>query len=75
MVVFALSFLTMLRQSLVISSECKGLNFFSQNCFWSGRVAKNHKLRHQTQEYCLPVSFAIILSTQGLFYSSVLCAD
>ena len=35
----------------------KCFNFdMCQNCFWSGRVAKNHKLRHQTQEYCLPAT-------------------
>lgn len=35
----------------------KCFNFdMCQNCFWSGRVAKNHKLHHQTQEYCLPAT-------------------
>lgn len=27
-----------------------------QNCFFSQRTAKNHKLTHPMQEYCLPVS-------------------
>ena len=47
--------------------------FFSQNCFWSGRVAKNHKLRHQTQEYCLPVSFAIKIINWRLTLLTVPC--
>ena len=28
-----------------------------QGCFWSGRVSKQHKIGHPTQEYCLVVSF------------------
>ncbi|XP_046843676.1 dystrophin-like isoform X2 [Xenia sp. Carnegie-2017] len=35
----------------------KCFNFdICQNCFWSARVAKNHKVHHQMQEYCLPAT-------------------
>jgi len=29
-----------------------------QECFWTGRTSKNHRLEHPTQEYCLPSSQA-----------------
>lgn len=36
----------------------KCFNFdMCQNCFFSGRKAKNHKLTHPMQEYCTAVSF------------------
>ena len=35
----------------------KCFNFdMCQQCFFTGRVSKKHKLKHPTQEYCVEVS-------------------
>lgn len=41
----------------------KCFNFdMCQNCFFSGRKAKNHKLSHPMQEYCTTVSIFIFFN-------------
>ena len=47
----------------------RSFNFdICQNCFFSKRIAKSHKLNHPMQEYCTPVNYHFILFKKIFFY-------